>query len=207
MTRLAQAKGRSPQIACATLSRKRIAGTRTSAFLRCVAAGRSLIRVGNGIDLAFVEEMIAHHVSAVEMARYAIDHAQSDYVRALAASIIRSQNAELATMRQIAARLRAAGMRPVSMGLTKEQMGMNHDVAHLVGANPFDLAFIDMMISHHEGAITMSNVLVAKGVGTETKALAEQIAASQTREIQEMGAFRLQITGPPELPPGDVGHG
>ncbi len=206
MTALAQAKSRSPLLACATLSRKRIAGTKTSAFARCVAAGRSLIRLGNGIDLAFVEEMVPHHVSAVAMAQYALDHAQSDYLRTLAASIIRSQNAEIATMRQIAGQLRAAGIRPVSMGLTKEQMGMDHDSSHLIGANPFDVAFIDMMIPHHEGAITMSTVLLAKGVGTGTKALAQQIRAAQTREIQEMRAFRQQIAGGP-LAPGDVGHG
>jgi uncharacterized protein (DUF305 family) len=205
MLRLAQAKSRSPLIACATLSRKRVAGTTSSPFSRCVAAGRTLTRRGNGIDLSYVEEMIPHHVAAVQMAQYALEQGESEYVRTLAANIIRSQTAEIATMRQIAAQLRAAGIRPVPMGLTMEQMGMNHDTSHIVGAHPFDVVFVDMMIPHHEGAIRMSEVLFARGTGRRTEALAEQIVASQSREIHEMQEFRLQTTGASAPPLGENG--
>lgn len=203
MMRLAQAKSRSPVVACATLSRKRIKGTRgSSPFRRCVAAGRTLTRRGNGIDLYYVEQMIPHHVMAVEMAQHALVHGESEYIRTLAADIIRSQNVEIAAMRKIAAQLRAAGIRPVSMGLTTEQMGMNHDMSHIVGAHPFDVVFVDMMIPHHQGAITMSEVLFARGTGTRTRALAEQIVAAQAREIQEMRSFRAQTAGAPGPAPG-----
>jgi uncharacterized protein (DUF305 family) len=206
MSRLAQAKSRSPLIACAALSRKRITGTKTSAFSRCVAAGRTLTRRGNGLDLAFVEEMIPHHVAAVEMAQYALTQGESEYIRTLSASIISSQNVEIATMRQIAAQLRAAGIRPVAMGLSAAQMGMDHDMSHLVGAHPFDIVFVDMMIPHHEGALTMSKVLFARGTGSRTRALAEQITSSQTLEIQQMRQFRLQITGSLAPAPDDGPH-
>lgn len=205
MMRLAQAKSRSPRVACATVSRKPIKGTRYTAYARCVSAGRTLIRRGNGIDLAFVEEMIPHHIAAVEMARYALVHGQSDYMRTLAANIITSQNAEIATMRRIAVALRAAGIRPVSMGLTTEEMGMNHDMSHIVGADPFDIAFIDMMIPHHQGAITMSDVLFAKGSGIRTRALAEQITEAQAVEIVQMREFRLRTAGAPAPAPGAGG--
>ena len=203
MRRLAQAKSRSPLIACAALSRKRIAGTRTSAFARCVAAGRALSRRGNGVDLAFVEQMIPHHVGAVEMAQYGLQNGESEYIRTLSASIIRSQNIEIATMRKIAAQLRAAGIRPVALGLTAAQMGMNHDTSHLVGASPFDVVFVDMMIPHHEGALAMSKVLFARGTGARTRALAQQIASSQTLEIQQMRQFRLQVAGSAAPGPDD----
>jgi uncharacterized protein (DUF305 family) len=206
MRRLAQARSRSPLIACAALSRKRIAGTQASAFSRCVAAGRALTRRGNGIDLAYVEQMIPHHVGAVEMAQYGLEHGESEYIRTLSASIIRSQNVEIATMRGLAARLRAAGIRPVALGLSTAQMGMDHHTSHLVGASPFDVVFVDMMIPHHEGALTMSNVLYARGTGTRTRALAEQITSSQTLEIQQMRQFRLQLTGSPAPAPDDGPH-
>ena len=35
-------------------------------------------------------------------------------------------------------------------------MGMGHDMSHLVGTDPFDVHVVDMMISHHQGALTMS---------------------------------------------------
>ena len=206
MMRLAQAKSRSPLMACATLSRKRIKGTRSTPHSRCVTAGRTLTRRGNGIDLYYVEQMIPHHVSAVEMAQYALQHGESEYIRTLAANIISSQNVEIATMRRIAAQLRAAGIRPVSMGLTTAQMGMNHDMSHIVGARPFDPVFVDMMIPHHQGAITMSEVLFRRGTGTRTRRLAEQIVASQAREIQEMRSFRVQTTGSASPAPGQGGE-
>ena len=206
MMRLAQAKSRSPLMACATLSRKRIKGTRSSPFTRCVAAGRTLTRRGNGIDLFYVEQMIEHHVSAVEMAQYALANGESDYIRMLAANIISSQNVEIATMRKIAAQLRGAGIRPVSMGLTTEQMGMNHDMSHIVGARPFDPVFVDMMIPHHQGAITMSEVLFRRGTGLRTRELAQEIVAAQSREIQEMRSFRAQIPGSPSPAPGEGGE-
>ena len=207
LTRLVRARSRSPRMACAGLPRRREAGRTSTPFARCVRAGTRLIRNGNGIDRAFLEGMIPHHVGAVEMAQLALTRAQSDFIRTLAANIIRTQNEEIATMRQILERLRAAGIPAVSLGLTQAQMGMDHDVSHLVNANPFDVLFVDMMIPHHQGAVTMSNVLFARGVGARTRSLARQITRDQLREIQMMRDFRAQIPGaPPPTAGGHAGH-
>lgn len=195
MARLARAKSRSPQIACARLTRKRTGAGRRSAYDRCVRSGRTLIRYGNGIDRSYLEQMIPHHVGAVEMAQMALTSAQSPYVRTLAQSIIASQNAEIAQMRVMAGKLRNARIPAVSLGLSKREMGMDHDMSHLVGANPFDIHWIDMMIPHHQGAITMSRVLFVKGVGAATRRLAEQINLAQSREIEQMRQFRAVTTG------------
>lgn len=204
MARLATAKSRSPRIACLGLSRKRVAGTRSTPYARCVSQGARLIRRGNGIDLSYVEEMIPHHVAAVEMARLSPGRAQSGFVLTLSQIIIRSQSEEIATMRRMAARLRAAGIRPVSMGLSKAEMGMDHDASHLVNANPYDVAFVQMMIPHHQGAITMSNVLRRKGAGRATKRLARQITSAQSTEIQAMRDFLTQYGAPAPPSTGEV---
>ncbi len=107
-------------------------------------------------------------------------------------------------MRRMATKLRAAGIKPVSLGLSQAEMGMNHDASHLVDANPFDVPFAQMMIPHHQGAITMSRVVLAKGVGTATKRLARQIIADQTRETQAMRQFLAQSGAPA---PGGGDHG
>jgi uncharacterized protein (DUF305 family) len=204
MARLAGAKSRSPRIACAGLSRKRLPATTATPFGRCVSAGTRLIRFGNGIDRAYVDGMIPHHVAAVEMAKMAEGRAQSPFVADLAASIIRSQQLEIAEMQRISARLAAAGIEPVGMGLTKAQMGMDHDMSHLVDADPFDPMFVEMMIPHHEGAITMSRILFAKGIGRATLQLADQITSGQSREIQAMREF-LDATGAAPAAGGDAG--
>jgi uncharacterized protein (DUF305 family) len=206
MTRLARAETRSPRSASAALPNKRAAGSSTSPRSRCVKAGAALIRDGNGLDRAFVDEMIPHHVAAVQMAQIALTQGQSDFVRTLAASIINSQNVEIETMRRLSATLAARGMKAVDMGLTRAQMGMDHDMSHLAGAVAFDVEFVDMMIPHHQGAITMSSVLFERGVSPATRALAQQITGAQATEIEAMRAFRQQVTGSSEPAPDDHPH-
>ncbi len=55
------------------------------------------------------------------------------------------------------------------------------------GANMADVMFVQMMIPHHEGAIEMSDILLAKsGVDPAVVELAEQIKAAQGPEIEQM---------------------
>jgi uncharacterized protein (DUF305 family) len=203
MRRLARGQSRSPKLACARLSRKPARGVRISPLNKCVAAGTKLVKNGNGVDRAYLEQMIPHHLAAVEMAKVALAHTQTPYLRELADTIIGTQTAEIARMRVMAARLKASAMPAVSLGLSKAQMGMGHDIAHLVGADPFDTVFVDMMIPHHEGAVTMSDVVFAKGASADVRQLAEQITNSQRGEIRNMRSFREAITGEPA--PTDAG--
>lgn len=152
---------------------------------------------GNGIDLAYVEGMIPHHEGAVRMAEMALGRAKTDYVRDLAEAIISSQNAEIRVMRKLSRRMRHAGVEPVSLGLTPAEMGMDHDMSHLMNAADFDRAFVEMMIPHHQGAITMSAVLFDRGCNPQVRRLARQIVAAQKREIEEMEQFLASIGASP----------
>lgn len=54
-------------------------------------------------------------------------------------------------------------------------------------ANAADIMFASMMIPHHEQAIEMSETLLSKsGIDERVTALAQQIKAAQTPEIQQM---------------------
>ena len=46
--------------------------------------------------------------------------------------------------------------------------------------------FATMMIPHHQGAIDMAEVEIARGRGPQTLALAEAIKAGQSAEIAQM---------------------
>jgi len=77
------------------------------------------------------------------------------------------------------------------------------------GANMADVMFVQMMIPHHEGAIEMSDVVLAKsGVDPAVVELAEQIKAAQGPEIEQMEAW-LDDWGMPQMNDGMVGmdHG
>jgi uncharacterized protein (DUF305 family) len=53
--------------------------------------------------------------------------------------------------------------------------------------NPADLMFVMMMVPHHEQAVQMSDLLLAKsGVDADARRLAEQIKAAQQPEIDQM---------------------
>jgi uncharacterized protein (DUF305 family) len=206
MRRLARGESRSPQIACGRLSRKRASGAAVSPFAKCVTAGTQLVKYGNGVDRSYLEQMIPHHVGAVDMAKIVPGQTQTPFLLELADTIVRTQNEEIARMRGMAARLKAAGIPAVPLGLSKAQTGMDHDMSHLVGANPFDVVFVDMMIPHHQGAVTMSDVVFAKGASLAVKQLAEQISNSQLGEIRNMRAFREALTGSPDPGAGTPLH-
>jgi uncharacterized protein (DUF305 family) len=46
--------------------------------------------------------------------------------------------------------------------------------------------FLEMMITHHEGAVTMGKTELVSGSNTEAKALAQSIITGQTKEIATM---------------------
>lgn len=56
---------------------------------------------GTALDVDFLQLMIRHHEGGVPMAQYAVDHAQTDAVRTLAESIIKTQGAEVTTMTEM----------------------------------------------------------------------------------------------------------
>lgn len=150
---------------------------------------------GNGIDRAFVADMIPHHKSAVQMAEIAQRRGQSSFVKKLADDIIRTQNTEITAMSSIADRLDKAGVKATSLGVAEHQMGMDTDLGELRKAKPFDRAFIDMMIPHHQGAIRMARVEQEKGADGEAQQLAKDIIAAQTREIDAMNMHRVDEFG------------
>lgn len=85
-------------------------------------------------------------------------------------------------------------------------MGGDHDMGGTsADANSADVMFAQMMVPHHEQAIEMSDVLLAKdGVDPEVADLAEQIKAAQGPEIEQMNEW-LDEWGADMA--GDMGHG
>jgi uncharacterized protein (DUF305 family) len=146
---------------------------------------------GNATDAAFVVDMTAHHQGAIDMARLARTRAEHPQVRHLAAGIVAAQEREIATMRRMRDEMHATGMHDEGhMGMSDEEMGMDMDMSALESARPFDRAFLDAMIPHHQGAIAMSRRLLAEGESRALRDLARDIVAAQSREIAQMRAWR-----------------
>jgi uncharacterized protein (DUF305 family) len=76
-------------------------------------------------------------------------------------------------------------------------------------ASTIDKHFIEQMIPHHEGAISMANLALQKAKHPEIKTLATAIIAAQTTEIQSMNGWYQDWFGSavPKVSTGMMGGG
>ncbi len=154
-------------------------------------------------DGAFITEMIPHHESAIEMARIAQQRAEHPQIKQLADDIVAAQDAEIADMNDMHQRMfgePAMGADHGSLGLDDHMKGMSANMASLETAKPFDEAFIDEMVPHHQGAIRMAQVELAEGQDQETRDLAQSVIDAQSQEIEQMqsvarAVVRLAVAG------------
>jgi uncharacterized protein (DUF305 family) len=68
------------------------------------------------------------------------------------------------------------------------------DMRRLMAATgtEFDLAFVEMMATHHQGAIAMANTELKEGSVPEVTRLAEQIIDSQQDEIEQLQRWKME---------------
>lgn len=166
----------------------------------------------NAVDVMFVTMMIPHHEGAIEMSDLALAQASSPPVRDLAGRIKAAQGPEIEQMQgwladwdatmpmasgtagdghdmgpgMMSGSLTSAGADDFGMGAMMQMS--EADLAALRAATgvQFDKLFLEQMIAHHEGAIAMAEVEIARGLNPATLALAESIRTSQAVEITEM---------------------
>jgi uncharacterized protein (DUF305 family) len=65
----------------------------------------------------------------------------------------------------------------------------------------FDQAFIDMMVPHHEAAVAMAVVALARAEHSEIRELAPKIIRDQEFEIVDLRSWRRQWYGSEQTPP------
>jgi len=139
-------------------------------------------------DRAFIDAMVPHHESAIEMARVSLKAglSQTDLI-AVAQDIIDTQRLEIEEMRSW--RKDWFGSRKIDpqgaaeLGLSEEAMGMKHDAAEIERAQDVNQAFAAAMIPHHEGAIEMARLALQRADHDEIRRLAENIVSAQEEEI------------------------
>jgi uncharacterized protein (DUF305 family) len=154
-------------------------------------------------DVAFAQLMIPHHEQAVQMADLALQHADSAQVTALAQQIKAAQDPEITQMKGWLTMWGAPmtmegsdasgkpGMDHGGMdmgGVTVSGMMTADDMAALAKARgaEFDRTWLQMMISHHQGAIQMAEQVKATSTDPQVTQLADAIIAGQTAEIATM---------------------
>ncbi len=132
-------------------------------------------------DVQFIDGMIAHHQGAIAMAEEALEQAEHPELRAMAQDIIQVQQAEIEQLRS----WREEWYPNVEdIDVTGMDMG-DMEVAADDG-RPFDQRFIESMIPHHQGAISMSQAALERAEQPEIRQLAENVIQVQQAEIEQM---------------------
>jgi uncharacterized protein (DUF305 family) len=149
----------------------------------------------NDADVRFLQGMIPHHQQAVDMAELADGRTRRPELARLAQAIIASHGVEIRTMQ---AWLRHWD-RPMP-ALTSTGHGGAH-VPGMLGQGQlewlktlqrgaFDIGFLTMMRTHHQGALEMAQVELHEGSSPDIKALAQRIIDQQQAEIRRMLAWK-----------------
>jgi uncharacterized protein (DUF305 family) len=172
-------------------------------------------------DVKFMQGMIHHHAQAILIGKWAPSHGASGAVQRLAERIVVAQRDEIAIMTTWLRQRGLAVPSPDTLGAGHQHMpGMQHtpgmtmpapilmpgmltpaQVAQLDSArgNKFDRLFLEHMIQHHRGAITMVQQLFsASGAANDgvVYRFASDVEADQGTEIERMTQMLAAI------PPG-----
>jgi uncharacterized protein (DUF305 family) len=156
-------------------------------------AKQMVMENGKYSDRAFIDAMVPHHQGAIAMTEVALKNAEHEEIKELSRNIISSQQAEIEELKAI--KKEEFGTSNVPMEMSQEQMrgmGMMMDPQQLANREPFDKAFIDAMIPHHQSAIEMSRVALENSDNPRIKELAENIISAQQEEIEQMKQWRQQ---------------
>lgn len=162
-------------------------------------------------DVQFMQNMILHHAQALQMTALVEERTESEAIHQLATRIERSQHDEIATMMQwleergeplpelppdVAAQLEGDEDPPVPDYHAHDHSEMHGILSPdqmeelaVASGETFERLFLEFMIVHHEGAITMVDELFAAPEGgqeTDIFTFASHVEADQQIEIERM---------------------
>ncbi|MGW6413744.1 DUF305 domain-containing protein [Streptomyces sp. NPDC055055] len=142
----------------------------------------------NSADFRYVQMMLVHHRQALTMTALVPQRASSPQVKKVAERISAAQQPEIGAMEGWLK----------NNGGPREQSGHDHhtmpgmaseaqlkELANAKG-KAFDALFLKLMITHHQGAVTMAAEALGEGNNTLVEEMANDVIAQQTSEINRM---------------------
>ncbi|MFD4256847.1 DUF305 domain-containing protein [Streptomyces sp. NPDC058534] len=148
----------------------------------------------NSADVSYARMMIQHHAQALKMTELVPKQAESGRIKKLAERISAAQGPEIEAMRGW---LKNHGEKEEK---DEKETGGGHEHAAMPGmateaqlkklraarGTAFDQLFLTLMITHHEGAITMATDVKSQGNNVQVEEMADDVVAQQTSEISRM---------------------
>ncbi|GIK37535.1 MAG: hypothetical protein BroJett011_13680 [Chloroflexota bacterium] len=162
---------------------------------------------GGEFDQMFIDMMVPHHQSAIEMARVEQQQGENPELKQMAESMIQSQQAEIDQLRQWRQEWYGSSETPpmTQMPMLPGMAGMGHegdmmtmdmttDIERVRNApKPIDATFIEAMTQHHQMAIEAATMAEQQATHQEIKDMARNIIEEQQQEISEMERIRQEL--------------
>lgn len=155
------------------------------------------MKMTGDFDYDFANTMLAHHQSAVDMAKDVISKGSNAEVKTLAQNIVTAQEAEIAQFKSILKDYKMPEMKKEAgeahneLGETMEKMETKMNGIKKSGNADKD--FLMMMIPHHESAVTMGEDELSHGKNLELKKIAQKIMEEQSKEIKQFEAMLAKM--------------
>lgn len=161
-------------------------------------------------DQGYIDMMIPHHASIIALAEAALPELTDPRLIAMAQAIIEAQTAEIDELRGYREQwygsatempMESGAMMQMMPGMMMSpdemaaQMNPHMQVATFCAAADPNLAFIDLVIPHHQSAIDVSRTALEQATHDEIKAFAQRVIDHQQREIDELTTIRAELSG------------
>ena len=161
---------------------------------------RAALPPSSAADVKFMQDMIMHHAQAVEMTALIESHTENKELRSLGARISHSQADEIKFMKRWLTAREAPISVPMQhmpgMDMSSHEMLMpgmltakQMDALRNAKGQEFDQLFLNGMIQHHNGALTMvKDLFDTAGAGQDAELFnfATEVDSGQRAEIKIM---------------------
>jgi len=185
-----------------------------------LATGTTAGMMEQDVDQMFMNMMIPHHQSAIEMGELALARAELKELKDFSRKMIDSQQQEIEQMQGWLSEwyndaevpdMKSMPLMPEmklmpgmegmeDMNCDCSMMNMEAEIQQLSDTpENFDLAFIDKMIPHHQMAIEAAQMVLDQGQHQELKDMAQKMIEEQQGEIETLTQFRTEWY--PDAPP------
>lgn len=143
--------------------------------------------VGADVSDTWVRKMIEHHKGAIAMAKLELARGYDSRVLPIARRLIAKQEEEVAELQALVRN--DAAPDPASAKPYQAAEKQMHEAMMEAKGSDASHTFVRKMIPHHQGAIAMSQIVLAQGADERVAAIARRIIADQEAELAELTAI------------------
>ena len=138
----------------------------------------------NAADAAFVRALLPQHRQGVEIAEIGAARTSRSDVKVLAQAIVATQRDEVTRMQGWLKAWHQSATAPAAAANAKKIAALR------TTSTDFDKAFLALLITQQERAVTLAQTEQAGGRNPDALAFAKQIIESRTAEIAQLHAFQ-----------------